>query len=151
MSEIKIKGGKRLTGEIDIQGAKNSVLPVLAATILCGNECTVHNCPTLSDVETSLKILSHLGCKCSKIDNTVVVNSNSMSSYEIPETLMREMRSSVVFLGAIIGKMGKAVISSPVDVNWVLVLLICIFRHFAKWVLKLLKNTAFYIVTQRTD
>ena len=113
MSEIKIKGGKRLTGEIDIQGAKNSVLPVLAATILCGNECTVHNCPTLSDVETSLKILSHLGCKCSKIDNTVVVNSNSMSSYEIPETLMREMRSSVVFLGAIIGKMGKAVISSP--------------------------------------
>lgn len=113
MSEIKIKGGRRLDGEINIQGAKNSVLPVLAATILCGGECTVHNCPTLSDVETSLKILARLGCRCFKDGNTVTVDSGTVSSYEIPENLMREMRSSVVFLGAIIGKTGKAVVSSP--------------------------------------
>ena len=58
MSEIIINGARKLSGEIDIQGAKNSVLPVLAATILCGGECTVHNCPNLSDVETSIKILN---------------------------------------------------------------------------------------------
>ena len=60
MSEITVNGGKKLKGEINVQGAKNSVLPVLAATILCGGECTVHNCPNLSDVETSIKILNRL-------------------------------------------------------------------------------------------
>ncbi len=113
MSEIVIKGKNKLRGEINVQGAKNSVLPVLAATILCGGECVVHNCPALSDVDVSLKILAQLGCNCLQEQNTVLVDSREMSSYEIPESLMREMRSSVVFLGAIIGRMGKAVISSP--------------------------------------
>ena len=113
MSEIVINGRKKLSGEINIQGAKNSVLPVLAATILCLGECTVHNCPELFDVETSLKILKNLGCKVKKENNSVTVDSSDISDYAIPETLMREMRSSVVFLGAIIGRMGKAVISSP--------------------------------------
>ncbi len=113
MSEILINGARRLSGEINIQGAKNSVLPVLAATILCEGDCAVNNCPNLSDVETSIKILTQLGCRCEQSKNSVTVNSTGMSSYSIPEDLMREMRSSVVFLGAIIGRMGKAVISSP--------------------------------------
>lgn len=113
MSKIIINGGRSLSGAIDIQGAKNSVLPVLAGTILCRGECVVHNCPNLSDVETSLKILSKLGCNCLKEDRTVITDSRDISSCEIPEELMREMRSSVVFLGAIIGRMGRAVISSP--------------------------------------
>lgn len=113
MSEIVINGGKRLCGKISVQGAKNSVLPVLAATILCGGECVVHNCPALSDVESSLKILKTLGCDCVMENNTAVINSGGICAYEIPDELMREMRSSVVFLGAIIGRLGKAVISSP--------------------------------------
>lgn len=113
MSEIIINGARKLSGEIDIQGAKNSVLPVLAATILCGGECTVHNCPNLSDVETSIKILNRLGCSCERSGNTITVNSADLCDYSIPEELMREMRSSVVFLGAIIGRTKKAVISSP--------------------------------------
>ena len=113
MREILINGGNKLSGEIDVQGAKNSVLPVLAATILCNGESLVHNCPELSDVNISLKILTQLGCKCFKNSDTITVNSNDMDSYEIPEPLMREMRSSVVFLGAIIGKMKKAIVSSP--------------------------------------
>ncbi len=113
MSEIVIHGGKRLAGEISAQGAKNSVLPVLAATILCEGESVIHNCPTLSDVETSLKILLKLGIKPYKEKNTVTVDSRIVTGCEIPEELMREMRSSVVFLGAIIGRVGKAVISSP--------------------------------------
>ena len=113
MSELVINGGKKLSGEICVQGAKNSVLPVLAATVLCGGECVIHNCPQLSDVETSLKILAHLGCGCKKDGDTVAVNARDISDYSIPDTLMREMRSSVVFLGAVIGRTGKAVISRP--------------------------------------
>lgn len=113
MAELVINGCKRLSGDIRVQGAKNSVLPVLAATVLCECECVIHNCPELSDVETSLKILSYLGCKCKKEDNTVTVNAKDISNYDIPDTLMREMRSSVVFLGAVIGRTGRAVISSP--------------------------------------
>lgn len=113
MSKICINGGKRLKGEINLQGAKNSVLPVLAATLLCKEKCTVHNCPDISDVETSVKILEALGCECEREGKSIIVNSQNVSGFEIPEGLMREMRSSVVFLGAIIGRMGKAVISSP--------------------------------------
>ena len=113
MSRIVVNGGRKLLGEIDIQGAKNSVLPVLAATILCERECVIHNCPNLSDVETSIKILKALGACCKREEKTVIINSDSICGCSIPECLMREMRSSVVFLGAIIGRMGKAVISSP--------------------------------------
>ena len=113
MREISISGSKRLSGEITLQGAKNSVLPVLAATILCKGECVVHNCPSLSDVNTSLKILEKLGCKTKKEGTTVTVDSRDMNCCEIPENLMREMRSSVVFLGAIIARCKSAVISSP--------------------------------------
>lgn len=113
MSEITVNGGKRLKGEINVQGAKNSVLPLLAATLLCKGECVVHNCPELSDVDTSIKILTRMGCSCIRDGYSVIIDSREVSSFEIPENLMREMRSSVVFLGAIIGRMGKAVISSP--------------------------------------
>ena len=113
MEHIVINGGNVLNGEITVQGAKNSVLPVLAATVLCKGDCVVHNCPDLSDVDVSVKILEVLGCNCLKEDKTVVVDAREVSSYKIPESLMCEMRSSVIFLGAIIGRMGKAVISSP--------------------------------------
>ncbi len=112
MSKIVVTGGNRLNGEITLQGAKNSILPLLAATVLC-KESVLHKCPSLYDVDTSLEILQHLGCKCFVEDGTITVNSESISAYEIPEELMRKMRSSVMFLGAIIGRCKKAVISSP--------------------------------------
>lgn len=113
MSKLIIEGGRKLNGKISIHGAKNSVLPVLAGTILCDGVCEIHNCPRLSDVSTSLRILEALGCHCEQQDNTVTVDASCSDGFEIPERLMREMRSSVVFLGAILGRFGKAVISSP--------------------------------------
>ncbi len=113
MSKISIKGGKRLEGEIDLQGAKNSVLPILAGTLLCNDKCVIHNCPNIADVETSIKILKSLGCICKMEDKTLTVDPKNAFGFQIPDDLMREMRSSVVFLGAIIGKTSKAVISSP--------------------------------------
>lgn len=113
MSEIIVNGGKCLKGRINVQGAKNSVLPVLAATVLVGGESIIHNCPELTDVETSLRILRHFGCKAEKSCDTVTINSRNITECDIPDNLMREMRSSVVFLGALLGRTGKAVISSP--------------------------------------
>lgn len=113
MPRLIIEGGNILKGEIDVQGAKNSVLPVLAGTVLCGGESIIHNCPELSDVETSLKILAHLGCRCFREGSDITIDPTSMCNSSIPDELMREMRSSVVFLGAILGRMGEAVISSP--------------------------------------
>ena len=63
MSVFRIRGGRPLDGRVHIQGAKNSVLPILAATLEAGAVCTVHNCPRLTDVEHTLSILKHLGCK----------------------------------------------------------------------------------------
>ncbi len=113
MAEIIVNGGKRLSGEIAVQGAKNSVLPVLAGAVLCDGECIIHNCPNLSDVHTSVKILQGFGAKVRYRNNTVTVDCRSINNYKIDENLMREMRSSVVFLGGIIGRMKRAVISSP--------------------------------------
>lgn len=113
MAEIVVNGGRKLKGEITVQGAKNSVLPVLAGTLLCNGECIIHNCPNISDVDTSFKILEGLGCKCKRQEGSVVIDSSTVNAFNIPEDLMREMRSSVMFLGAIIGRTGKAIISSP--------------------------------------
>lgn len=113
MPRLIINGGKRLKGNVSIHGAKNSVLPVLAATLLCEGESYIHNCPRLSDVDTSLKILEHLGFSCNRDNDTVCVKPLNLDSYDIPDSLMREMRSSVVFLGAILGRLGKAQITSP--------------------------------------
>ena len=113
MSGFIINGGKRLCGELTVGGAKNSVLPLLAATCLCDGECVLHNCPCLSDVDVSLAILEHLGCKCKRENKTVTVCSEGIVSGEIPEELMREMRSSIVFMGAVAARTGRAVMSLP--------------------------------------
>ena len=113
MSKIYINGGKTLKGEITAHGAKNSVLPILAATLLCGGISVIHNCPRISDVDVSLKILNHLGCRCTQENNTICIDASNIINNDIPDNLMREMRSSVVFLGAIAGRTGSAKISSP--------------------------------------
>lgn len=113
MSKLIIKGNKRLFGEVEIHGAKNSVLPLLAATVLCNGKSVIHNCPALSDVTASINILRHLGCKCSFENNVVTVDTNALRCSRIPDSLMLKMRSSIIFLGAILGRCGNAVISSP--------------------------------------
>ncbi|MDR0324556.1 MAG: UDP-N-acetylglucosamine 1-carboxyvinyltransferase [Oscillospiraceae bacterium] len=114
MSAIFITGGKPLYGSVRTQGAKNSVLPILAATILCGGPCVVHNCPDLLDVNTSIRILRHLGCPAKREGaGAVAADTAGMNRFDIPEGLMREMRSSVVFLGAILSRTGEAVMSYP--------------------------------------
>ncbi len=113
MASLVINGGRRLSGSITAQGSKNSALPILAATYLVKGKSIIHNCPRLSDVESTLKILENLGCKIERKGNDLTIDSSNAFGFEIPENLMREMRSSVIFLGAILGKTGRAVISTP--------------------------------------
>ena len=112
-SKLYIEGGHSLQGEISVSGAKNSSLPVLAATVMCRGTSEIHNCPVLSDVYSSLRILSLLGCKCKREGKTVTVDATDVTDCEINETLMREMRSSIVFLGAILSRMHRCRLSFP--------------------------------------
>ena len=113
MSYISLKGGRRLSGEVTIQGAKNSVLPILAAAVMSGSVCRIGRCPRLSDVETTIDILRHLGCGVRWEGTALVVDATTVSCWDIPDTLMRRMRSSVIFLGAILSRCGRAEISYP--------------------------------------
>lgn len=113
MSKLIIDGNKKMEGEIEVQGAKNAVLPILAATILSEGKNIIHNCPHLSDVDKTIDVLKNLGCKVTRYKDCIEVDSQGISCYTIPEELMRQMRSSIVFLGAIIAKFGKAEVSMP--------------------------------------
>ena len=113
MSRLLIRGGNRLQGEVTIQGAKNSVLPILAATILTGGSVELRRCPRLRDVEASIRILQALGCKAGWRGDVLEVDTAGMSGCDVPDALMREMRSSVIFLGAILARCGEASLTSP--------------------------------------
>lgn len=113
MSAITTYGGKRFSGSLRLQGAKNSALPILAATVLCQKKCVIHNCPNLSDVRAAIQILRHLGVSVQWQEKALLVDASTVSRFDIPDELMREMRSSIVFLGAIAGRTGQATLSSP--------------------------------------
>lgn len=113
MSEILINGGKRLSGEIKIHGAKNAVLPILAATVMAEGIHTIHNCPCLSDVSVTCEILKGLGAKAERDKNTLIIDTSGPMESFIPEKLMRELRSSIIFLGAVLARKKEAKISSP--------------------------------------
>ncbi len=113
MGEFKIIGGKPLWGELKVQGSKNSALPLLAATVIVEGKTTLENCPDLQDVETASEILKHLGCDVKREGSSVTVDATSVSRWDIPDNLMRKMRSSVVFLGAILARMRRAELHMP--------------------------------------
>lgn len=113
MSNLVIHGGNRLEGEIDVQGAKNAVLPILAATVINGGKNVIYNCPDLRDVTITVEVLKNLGCRAERHGKTLIVDSSGFNSNVIDESLMRQMRSSIIFLGAIIARCKKAVVSMP--------------------------------------
>lgn len=113
MCDIIINGGRPLSGSVSVHGAKNSVLPILAATVLCEGISVLHGCPNLMDVDSSIDILKCLGCKVEREGTTLIVDSSVVNCNAIPDDLMHKMRSSITFLGAITSRCGKASMSSP--------------------------------------
>ena len=107
MSYYEIQGGRPLYGSLAVHGAKNSVLPILAACLLVPGQSVIHNCPDLSDVAATLDILRLLGCRADREGDTIVIDATALSRWDIPEHLMREMRSSVIFLGALLARLGQ--------------------------------------------
>ena len=113
MEAYVIQGGQKLSGSVKIEGAKNAILPILAASLIIGDKTTLYNCPDLKDVYSTISILEVIGCRISRKDDKIVVDSSSINTYEIPEKLVREMRSSVIILGAMLTRMKKVVLSYP--------------------------------------
>ena len=112
MSSYIIEGGKRLQGETYVSGSKNAALPIMAASVLNKGITKLYNIPNIHDTQMMIEILKSLGCKVKKHSNKVIDSSN-VNKFEIPENLMREMRSSVILAGGIIGRYKKSTFSYP--------------------------------------
>ena len=113
MDTIVITGGNRLCGEVRISGAKNAALPILASTILGGGECVITNVPRVVDVLTMGKLLSIFGAKVSHEGNRAVIKADVVDSTEAPYDLVKTMRASVLALGPLVARWGKAKVSLP--------------------------------------
>ena len=109
----RIRGGRKLEGVCFVQGSKNASLPILAASILEPCESELQNVPQLKDIDAALRILRHLGCVAEQRDNEVYINARGVTNCSIPHKLMLEMRSSVIFMGALLARCGEARLSPP--------------------------------------
>lgn len=110
---FQITGGRRLCGEARISGAKNALLPILAATMLSSGEATLHRCARLSDCDNMLRILSTLGCRVRREGESVWVDPGGAQGWEMTESLSKQLRSSIFMLGPILGRFKKASVTYP--------------------------------------
>lgn len=113
MEKFIVEGGRTLHGCVRVHGAKNAVLPILAATILARGKSVLHNCPALSDVDVACKILTYLGAKITREGATLIVDTDAIDKCDIPEEMMHEMRSSIIFLAPLAARMHRAVLCAP--------------------------------------
>ncbi|MBE7028671.1 MAG: UDP-N-acetylglucosamine 1-carboxyvinyltransferase [Ruminococcaceae bacterium] len=113
MGKIVITGGRKLSGRIKIPGAKNTVLPILAATLISGKKSIIIDCPKIKDVELTLEILKDLGCKISWEEDLLIIDSSDIRKTDIKEELMDKMRSSIILTGAVLSRMGEVRTTYP--------------------------------------
>ena len=113
MKKILIEGGNRLFGEVHISGAKNSVLPLIAATLLTDGVSIIDDCPYLSDVRTMCLVLEHLGAKTHFDNGELILDTSNLDAVEPPGELVRKMRASVLIMGPLLARTGKAQMSLP--------------------------------------
>ncbi len=113
MEKYIIEGGRPLYGEVEIQSAKNAVLPLLAAAVLTEQKVVIHKCPRITDVLNMVQILCELGFKTRFEGEELEIDGADAANHEIPAALAKEMRSSVFMLGSVIARFGKARIAYP--------------------------------------
>ncbi|HHT83409.1 MAG: UDP-N-acetylglucosamine 1-carboxyvinyltransferase [Christensenellales bacterium] len=113
MAKLVINGGNRLYGCVDVQGAKNAVLPLFAASILTNEKVTIKNVPDLIDVENMAKILRSLGASVVKNGKNVEIHADNLKSSEISHALAKELRSSIFILGPMLGRLKQAKVAYP--------------------------------------
>ncbi|MFQ5900088.1 MAG: UDP-N-acetylglucosamine 1-carboxyvinyltransferase [Thermodesulfobacteriota bacterium] len=113
MDRIRIEGGERLTGEVNISGAKNASLPIMAATLLAEGESVISNLPGLRDIETIKSLLIHLGAKIEEENGDLRIDTSRLSCWEAPYDLVKTMRASVLVLGPLLSRLKAAKVSLP--------------------------------------
>lgn len=114
MDKFVIKGGRRLTGEVVISGAKNAAVAILPAVILSDEPCVIENVPSISDVNICLRILSEMGAEVTSVGKDAYrIDPTSVNKFCVPYETARKMRASYYFLGALLGKFRKARVSMP--------------------------------------
>ncbi len=113
MDKYIINGGEKLYGSVEIQSAKNTVLPLLAAAVLTDEPVKLRKVPVINDVENMMRILSEVGCKIKRQKDCVIIDSADAASHEIPMQLTKELRSSVFMLGSVLTRFRRAKISYP--------------------------------------
>ena len=114
MEKLLITGGKPLTGEVKISGAKNSVLPILAASLLSDEEVTIGNVPHLQDVTTTISLLTEMGATLSVDEKMKVsINASSIEKFYAPYEMVKTMRASILVLGPLLAHFGQAKVSLP--------------------------------------
>lgn len=113
MDSIHIRGGVALQGKVRIQGSKNAVLPVLAATLLTNETSCIYNCPKIADVHKMISILKSLGCQVKWTEGGLKVNAAAVHCTEMPQAAITGMRSSLCLLGALLGRCGRVVMEYP--------------------------------------
>jgi len=113
MDKIIVQGGRRLQGTVQVSGAKNAALPILASALLCDGPNTFTNVPVLRDIQSTLQLLSHLGARCSMEGHTVQVDAAGLNNDEAPYDLVRKMRASILVLGPLVARLKKARVSLP--------------------------------------
>lgn len=104
MTKIKIEGGHKLTGEIQVSGAKNSAVALIPAAILCDEEVKITNVPNISDVNSLEEILNYLNAKIIREENEVTIDSSHIINKEIPEEMSQKLRASYYFMSSLLGK-----------------------------------------------
>ena len=118
MEKIIIKGGKELSGEVEISGAKNAVLPIMAATLLCAGKFRIYNVPDLRDTRTMMKLLDIVGATTSFRDRCLDIDSSNVNNPEAPYDLVKTMRASFYVLGPLISRFGRVQVSLPGGCAW---------------------------------
>jgi UDP-N-acetylglucosamine 1-carboxyvinyltransferase len=113
MDAIRIVGRRRLSGSIPVSGAKNAILPALTASLLTDQEVRLRNVPNVRDVDTMIKVLEHLGADCSRDGDSATVRLKKLLDAEAPYDLVRTMRASVLTLGPLVARHGRARVSRP--------------------------------------
>ena len=113
MKSVYIRGNASLYGEVTIQGSKNAALPIMAAALLVPGVCVLRNCPRIADVEYMCRILACIGCRVDRKGREIRIDASELADSRLPKEYVTRMRSSVMLMGPLLGRLGEVSLSHP--------------------------------------